>query len=137
VEPSLQAVGREEEGEVCVVAGPSSVEVSDWTGLDGNVRRELDATRTILVGKNGQETISMGNPSGRVTVRRSLPSSRDAIERVVVALKARGRLMAMPAQTTGALVRTPVSMNMRPATPANFESFDHIANLLESRRASS
>jgi predicted ATPase len=30
-----------------------SVEVGDWAGLSGNVRLELDGSRTVLVGKNG------------------------------------------------------------------------------------
>jgi hypothetical protein len=46
--------------------------------LGGNVRLELDATRTVLVGKKGEERPGDdldGHPSGRVTVRRWLPSA--------------------------------------------------------------
>jgi len=30
-----------------------SIEIGDWSGLSGNVRLELDRSRTVLVGKNG------------------------------------------------------------------------------------
>jgi predicted ATPase len=45
--PAVESPGTEERPRLL------AVEAGDWTGLGGNVRLELDASRTVLVGKNG------------------------------------------------------------------------------------
>jgi hypothetical protein len=45
--PAVESTGSDERPRLL------AVEIGDWAGLDGKVRLELDATRTVLVGKNG------------------------------------------------------------------------------------